>query len=311
MTRRNRYGAWDGGPDPLAAAVRRAGRGRRGRPATCWPAAACATRCATCCAAGPTGRRGLDDLLARARRMRREAMRRGQLDGAVTRAQQLLDQAIAAERDELAPPRRRRRPVRRVQLGQPAPLDRAGGRGAVRLPLGQRRGPRALPADPRRAAPGGGGAAVPRAASEALSDPAAQQAAAEMMRDLNELLERHARGEDTTDQFAEFMRQHGDYFPENPANVDELVDAAGPAGGGRRAADALAVAAAARGAVPADGAGARRRRARPARWPRSATTCARCGRTSAGAGASRCAAASRSGTARRPARWRRSATSTT
>ena len=51
---------------------------------------------------GPDGRRGLDDLLARARRNRREAMRRGQLDGAVTRAQQLLDQAIAAERDALA-----------------------------------------------------------------------------------------------------------------------------------------------------------------------------------------------------------------
>ena len=28
-----------------------------------------------------------------------------------------------------------------------------------------------------------------------------------MMRDLNELLDRHARGEDTTDQFAEFMRR--------------------------------------------------------------------------------------------------------
>ncbi len=59
---------------------------------------------------------------------------------------------------------------------------------------------------------------------DALSDPAAQQAAAEMMRDLNDLLERHARGEDMTDQFAEFMERHGDYFPENPETVDELVD---------------------------------------------------------------------------------------
>ncbi len=60
---------------------------------------------------------------------------------------------------------------------------------------------------------------------EALQDPAAQQAVAEMMRDLNALLDRHARGEDTTDQFAEFMRRHGDYFPEQPGNVDELIDA--------------------------------------------------------------------------------------
>ena len=46
-----------------------------------------------------------------------------------------------------------------------------------------------------------------------------------MLRDLNALLDRHARGEDTTDQFAEFMRRHGDYFPEKPSNVDELIDA--------------------------------------------------------------------------------------
>src|ERR1700709_1933725 len=50
---------------------------------------------------GPREGRGLDDLRSRARRMRREALRRGNLDGAVTRAQQLLDQALAAERDEL------------------------------------------------------------------------------------------------------------------------------------------------------------------------------------------------------------------
>ena len=45
-----------------------------------------------------------------------------------------------------------------------------------------------------------------------------------MMRDLNALLERHARGEDTTDEFAEFMAQHGEFFPENPETVDELID---------------------------------------------------------------------------------------
>jgi uncharacterized protein with von Willebrand factor type A (vWA) domain len=46
-----------------------------------------------------------------------------------------------------------------------------------------------------------------------------------MLRDLNDLLDRHARGEDTTDTFAEFMRRHGDFFPEKPATVDELIDA--------------------------------------------------------------------------------------
>ncbi|HVD23191.1 MAG TPA: hypothetical protein VNC23_08875, partial [Lapillicoccus sp.] len=62
---------------------------------------------------------------------------------------------------------------------------------------------------------------------EALSgqNPAAMEAVREMMADLNALLAKHARGEDTTDDFAEFMDKHGDFFPENPKDVDELIDA--------------------------------------------------------------------------------------
>src|SRR5258706_16111877 len=96
--RRNRYGEWQGGPDPLAppydvrAAVDAVGqdvlRGGSLRDAL-----------RNLLRRGPDGRRGLDDLLSRARRMRRGAMRRGQLDGAVTRARQPLDQAIPAERE--------------------------------------------------------------------------------------------------------------------------------------------------------------------------------------------------------------------
>ena len=47
----------------------------------------------------------------------------------------------------------------------------------------------------------------------------------EMLADLNELLEKHQRGEDTQEDFEEFMAKHGDYFPENPQNIDELLDA--------------------------------------------------------------------------------------
>ncbi|MCW2756061.1 MAG: von Willebrand factor, type, partial [Marmoricola sp.] len=50
----------------------------------------------------------------------------------------------------------------------------------------------------------------------------------EMLQDLNELLERHRRGDDpeaVAEQFAEFMDKHGDFFPENPQNIDELMDA--------------------------------------------------------------------------------------
>jgi uncharacterized protein with von Willebrand factor type A (vWA) domain len=47
----------------------------------------------------------------------------------------------------------------------------------------------------------------------------------DMLADLNALLAAHARQEDTTDQFAEFMERHGDFFPEQPETVEELIDA--------------------------------------------------------------------------------------
>jgi uncharacterized protein with von Willebrand factor type A (vWA) domain len=219
---RNRYGAWAGGPDPLAspydvrAAVDQVGdevlAGRSLREAL-----------RNLLRRGLNGRNGLDDVLARARRARRDAMRRGNLDGAVTRAQQLLDQAIAAERAELADRTDDQAMFARSRLDN---LPRSTSRAVEELSdyswasdearqlyqqiLDQLR----QEVVEQRF----------RGLKDALTDPAAQQAAAEMMRDLNALLERHARGEDTTDQFAEFMRRHGEYFPENPSTVDELID---------------------------------------------------------------------------------------
>ena len=51
-----------------------------------------------------------------------------------------------------------------------------------------------------------------------------RQRISEMLADLNKLLDAHNRGEDTTQQFEEFMDAHGEYFPENPRNTDELID---------------------------------------------------------------------------------------
>ncbi|MGQ4616422.1 vWA domain-containing protein [Nocardia sp. R7R-8] len=46
-----------------------------------------------------------------------------------------------------------------------------------------------------------------------------------MMSDLNDLLAAHARGENTEQRFADFMAEHGEFFPENPRDTEELVDA--------------------------------------------------------------------------------------
>lgn len=49
-------------------------------------------------------------------------------------------------------------------------------------------------------------------------------AIAEMLRDLNVLLGKHRAGMTTDEDFREFMAKHGDQFPENPRNIDELVE---------------------------------------------------------------------------------------
>ncbi len=49
-----------------------------------------------------------------------------------------------------------------------------------------------------------------------------QQRLGEMLTDLNEMLARRERGEDP--QFDEFMTRHGDFFPEQPGSLDELLE---------------------------------------------------------------------------------------
>src|SRR5881398_240791 len=65
-----------------------------------------------------------------------------------------------------------------------------------------------------------------RGMKEALegADAESMQRVKDMMRDLNDMLEADARGEDTSQQFADFMESYGDFFPDNPQNLDELVD---------------------------------------------------------------------------------------
>ncbi len=46
----------------------------------------------------------------------------------------------------------------------------------------------------------------------------------EMVRDLNELLEKHASGADTSDDFAGFMTRHGGFFPAGINSTDELIE---------------------------------------------------------------------------------------
>ncbi|WP_433199500.1 VWA domain-containing protein [Dactylosporangium sp. CS-047395] len=220
---RFRYGAWRGGPDPLAPPYDvRAAVDQVGNEVLEGGSLRDALR--NLLRRGPQGGRGLDDLLARARRMRREAMRRGQLDGAVTRAQQLLDQALAEERDTLT---RLDGDDARFAEAQLDALPRSTSRAVSELSEYNWRSENARQLynqilDQLRQE------VVEQrfqGMQQALRDPEAQAAMREMLQDLNALLAKHARGENTDDAFAEFMNRHGDFFPEKPNNVDELIDA--------------------------------------------------------------------------------------
>jgi uncharacterized protein with von Willebrand factor type A (vWA) domain len=52
--------------------------------------------------------------------------------------------------------------------------------------------------------------------------PEGMQAMKDMMADLNQMLEKRERGEDPG--FEEFMEKHGEFFPENPESLDELLE---------------------------------------------------------------------------------------
>ncbi|MGW1057313.1 vWA domain-containing protein [Micromonospora rubida] len=222
---RFRYGQWRDGPDPLAppydvrAAVDAVG-------AEMLAGGSLRKALRDLLRRGPQGRGGLDDLVARARRLRRETLRRGDLDGAVTRARALLDQALAAERDEL---RGRTDEAARFAEAVLGNLPRSTARAVQELSGYSWASAEARQAY-QRILDGLRGDVLEqrfaglRAAARAAADPAAQRQLAEMMRDLNDLLAQHARSEDTTDAFAEFMRRHGEFFPERPGDVDELVD---------------------------------------------------------------------------------------
>jgi uncharacterized protein with von Willebrand factor type A (vWA) domain len=174
---------------------------------------------------GVNGRRGLDDLLRRVRDRQREIRSRGRLDGILEEARALLDTAVGQERAELFPD----------------PSDEA------RLREDELDG---LPSDTaqaiRRLADYNWRSQTARETFERLKDllrsevldsqfrgmkevlqqpdPESMQRVKDMLADLNQMLEADARGEHTQGDFDRFMQQYGEMFPENPADLEELVD---------------------------------------------------------------------------------------
>ena len=218
---RARYGEWRGGDDPLAPPYDVSDAlDQLGDSILDGLSPAEAFRALT--RRGLSGRRGLEDLMRDVRNRQREARQAGRLDGTLERVRELLDQALDAERRALFPD-----PGDDARLAE-AELDalpQQTARAVRELNNYNWRSPEARAAydeiqdllkrevlDSQF-----------RGMKQALegADPEAQQRVKDMLAALNDMLEADARGEDVSEQFEQFMQNFGDFFPDNPQNLED------------------------------------------------------------------------------------------
>jgi len=229
--RRFRYAAWSDGPDPLAPPFDiRAAIDELGERVLAGDSLRDAIR--DLLRRGPTGqdrngreRGGLDDLARRVRKRREQLRKSGRFGGTLDQVRELLDRALEAERAELMADDSDDARLAEAELAA-VPDDTA--RAVTALAERQWRSPQAAQAyeQIRQLLQRDVLDARFRGMAQALADPdpAAMAAVKDMLSDLNALLETHARGQDSPEQFAEFMAKHGEFFPDDPADVDELLD---------------------------------------------------------------------------------------
>ena len=219
-----RYGRYVDGPDPLADAYDvRGAVDEMGDSILDGATPADALR--DLLRNGSAGRRGLDDLLRRVRERQREIRGSGRLDGILEQARALLDTAVGQERAELFPDPSDEARLREANLDA-LPADTAQ---AIRqLADYDWRSPAARETfeQLRQLLRSEVLDSQFRGMRQALQnpDPQAMQRIKDMLGDLNEMLAADARGEHTQDDFDQFMSRYGDLFPDNPQNLEELVD---------------------------------------------------------------------------------------
>jgi uncharacterized protein with von Willebrand factor type A (vWA) domain len=174
---------------------------------------------------GGDRRRGLDDLLRQVRERRRSLRGQGRLNGTLEQARALLDKAIGQERAALFPDPDDEARLREAELAT-LPNDTAQ---AIReltdydwRSAEARQTFEELRDLLRRDVLD----SQFRGMREALQnqDPQAMQRVKEMMGALNTMLERDARGEHTQEDFERFIQEYGDFFPDEPRNLEELID---------------------------------------------------------------------------------------
>ena len=220
----SRYSAYTGGPDPLAPPVDlREALEQIGQDVMAGTSPRRAL--SELLRRGTKSMTGADRLAAEANRRRRELLRNNNLDGTLQEIKKLLDDAVLAERKELARALDDDARFGELQLDalSPSPAKAVQELSDYNWRSNEARekyeqikdllGREML--DQRFAGM--------KQALEGATDEDRQRVT-EMLDDLNQLLDKHARGEDTQHDFDDFMNKHGEFFPENPQNVEELLD---------------------------------------------------------------------------------------
>lgn len=174
---------------------------------------------------GTTGRDGLDSLRRQARERARQLRKQGRLDGTLDQVRELLDQAVEEERRALFPIPDDSARMAEAELDN---LPRDTSRAVRELGDYRWRSDEArqtfeqiqelLRSEVLDAQFAGMKDAMQNASAEDF------ERLRQMMGALNDMLDADARGEHTQQQFDDFMAQYGEFFPEQPQNLDELVD---------------------------------------------------------------------------------------
>jgi uncharacterized protein with von Willebrand factor type A (vWA) domain len=223
-----RYGRYTGGPDPLAPPVDLAeALDAIGEDVMAGYSPEHAMR--EFLRRGGQDQRGLEDLARQIANKRNDLLKRHNLDGTMQEVRELLDRAVLEERKQLARDvdmDDTERTFKEMQINNLPPSTAA----AVSELSSYDWSSQQARADYEKIKDLLGRELLDQrfqGMKQALENATDEDRAAinEMLTDLNELLEKHRRGEDTDEAFSEFMDKHGDFFPERPQNIDELMDA--------------------------------------------------------------------------------------
>ncbi|MFF1634203.1 VWA domain-containing protein [Leifsonia sp. NPDC058248] len=177
---------------------------------------------------GGRNQTGLDDLARRVAEKRRRLLHRNNLGGTLDQVKQLLDHAVLEERKQLARDARMDDDDRAFAEMRLESLPASTSAAVSELSDYQWQSPQAR-ADYEKIKDLLGRELLDQrfaGMKQALENATDEDRTAinEMLTDLNALLEKHRLGEDTQQDFDDFMQKHGDYFPEHPQNIDELID---------------------------------------------------------------------------------------